>query len=188
MSGGVVKMLRDALIHSLIQIEVILDNLQHYAEGKADQYFAELGVGRHLRHIYDHFLAVQMGTSTSSEGALALIDYNRRNRESLIEVNRHASRDLLQDILLWCQSLPIDDAALKTRMMVISEIDCLQQASERFETTFARELLYLINHTIHHVAYVKLLLKQVNVSLPESIGIAPSTASYERANKKMSVA
>ena len=181
-------MLRDALVHSLLQVDVILKTLQDQPKGTADKHFVELGIGRHLRHIYDHFLAFQGGAATQLTARVALIDYNRRNRESLVEVDRVASLAQLQCILSWCESLPVEDEVLRAPVMVISEIDCLQQASERFESTFARELLYLINHTIHHVAYVKLLLKQVDIRLPDAIGIAPSTASYQRAISNMSIA
>ena len=47
-------------------------------------------------------------------------------------------------------------------------------------SNYARELLYLINHAIHHVAIIKLILEHNGVSVPSYIGLAPGTASYLR--------
>lgn len=170
-------MLRNALLHSLLQVEAVFEYLP-VDDAKAVDHFIGLGVSRHLRHIYDHFLALQPALAATK--APLIIDYNCRHRESLVERDLVASKKMLSTLLAWCQQLPGDDALFKTSVVVISEIDCLQQESASFNSCIARELLYLINHTIHHVAYVKLLLRGVDIHLPSHIGVAPSTASYER--------
>ena len=172
-------MLCNALLHSLLQVEAVFDCMPAGSALAAD-HFVDLGVGRHLRHIYDHFLALQSALEVRGSNVALMIDYNCRHRESLVERDLAASKKMLSMLLAWCQQLPEDTVLFNTPVVVVSEIDCLQQASASFNSCIARELLYLMNHTIHHVAYVKLLLRGVDIHLPCHVGVAPSTASYER--------
>ena len=168
-------MLRDALLDCLLQVETVLN-----AWEQAPDAFVELGVGRHLRHIYDHFLAAQPAALCAHNNNDVSIDYNSRNREALIERDLLASQQALAALLQWCQQLPADDVLFNYPVVVISEVNCLQQTSASFNSYIARELLYLMNHAIHHLAYIKLLLCGVGIELPSHVGIAPSTASYQR--------
>ncbi|WP_054113244.1 hypothetical protein [Marinagarivorans algicola] len=162
------------LVSGLLQVDTILKALQRLPQGQAQTHFVELGVGKHLRHIYDHFLAVKKGIDSGC------IDYNLRNRGGLLEADITASAQQLTVLLTWCHQLPRYAAVFDQTLRVESEVDCLQQALLPFDSTLARELLYLINHTIHHVAYVKLLLSTRQIVLPASVGLAPSTATFER--------
>ena len=56
--------------------------------------------------------------------------------------------------------------------------------SEKMTSNIGRELLYLINHSIHHMAYATLLARTHGIELPAGIGLAPGTASYERTLKE----
>lgn len=166
--------LAEGLVSVLLQVDIILKTLQKLPQSQAQEYFVGLGVGKHLRHIYDHFLAVKQGVNGGC------IDYNLRNRGGLLEVDIEASRQQLNVLFLWCNQLPEYAAIFHQTLRVESEVDCLQQVLLPFDSTLARELLYLMNHTIHHVAYVKLLLSTQNVVLPAAVGLAPSTATFER--------
>ena len=167
----------EALKVGLLQVNTIIDTLDELPEAKAQECFVALGVGKHFRHIYDHFLAVKNGLS------VGFIDYNLRNRGERLETDRAESVQRLNIVLQWCEQLPQSFEVFDQVIGVESEVDCMRESSLAFHSTLARELLYLINHTIHHVAYVKLLMSTVGVELPASIGLAPSTASFERKAK-----
>jgi len=51
----------------------------------------------------------------------------------------------------------------------------------KVDTTFNRELLYAIEHTVHHMAIIKIgmLLNYPNVTVPENFGVAESTIQYK---------
>lgn len=163
-------MLREALLQSLDQIRRILDRLDALASPDGGWLYAETGIGRHLRHINDHFLALIEG------GEAGWVDYNRRHRDSPVECDLQAGRDQLEGILDWCRETELEERSLR----IVSEIDCRASHSLSFESNLSRELLYLINHTIHHAAYIRLRLAQEGVELPPDIGLAPGTASYLR--------
>lgn len=160
----------NACLQSLEQVAAIFEALAKLPNKDADQLFIEQRIGKHIRHILDHFDAVLAGLKTGR------IDYNQRQRESLAERDRNAAHIRLSVIRdNWPSAVQ-----LRQPVKVISEVAFDHSYSEVFDSSLARECLYLVNHTIHHVAYVKLLLAHAGTVLPANIGIAPATASFER--------
>lgn len=164
-------MLRKALFGALAQVETILDAIARQSLVDAQQLFLDSRSGPHLRHIHDHFLAMLDGLD---EG---VIDYNRRHRESPEEHDADLTAARLEMIRSALAVADLGDRPVQ----VISEIDCFVTANARLDSTLHRELLFLINHTIHHAAFIKAALAQRGIGLPEYIGLAPGTASYLRA-------
>ena len=82
----------------------------------------------------------------------------------------------LTNIIDEIKVLEIDERNIS----VISEIDVSDTQNETYASNIRRELLYLINHTLHHAAYIKLLAQQSGITLSSHIGVAPSTASHLR--------
>lgn len=158
-----------ALNQCLEQIQQTLDVVNECQN--RDDIYDNHNIGKHLRHVYDHFIAVMNGSASGD------INYNLRNRDSMIERDINASYQQLAALVTWVENLA---APAEEVVQVISEVDCAKEQSQTFTSTLGRELLYLINHTIHHLAFIKLLLSHQNIMLPEAIGLAPSTASYLR--------
>jgi uncharacterized damage-inducible protein DinB len=166
-------MLRKSIIDSLQQLELIFDLMNALPDQETKNIFSRTSVGRHFRHIYDHFIAFEKGLEAG------VVDYNKRNRESLIELDPHASARQLSILIQSFSQLDLKNNPLK----VLSEIDCFVTESTKIDSNTHRELLYLINHSIHHAAHIKLLLQLNGIELPDLIGLAPSTASYLRSNQ-----
>ena len=163
-------MLRDAVINSVLQISDILTEVKKLPEDKAKGFYCDLNAGKHVRHVLDHFLAF---LSISDDGVL---DYNTRNRDSVIETDFIAAQEQLDKIIKDFKALPEGERNLS----LISEVDVSDTQNETFTSNSSREMLYLINHTMHHAAYINLIAKNYGLALPDHIGVAPSTASYLR--------
>ncbi len=163
-------MLLKAVKSALNQVVEVIECAKELPSFKGGELYQSKGVGRHVRHIVDHFLALHNGLE------LKVVDYNQRNRESPIEVDYQLAHEKIQFLMNWLDTLELN----QQRLEVYSEIDCFQTVTQSFESCLERELLYLINHTIHHMAYVKLVARVSGVFLPEHIGIAPSTATFLR--------
>jgi len=163
-------MLRKALSSCLEQVETILDLIEQGASDRAEVTYRERSLGKHVRHIIDHILAFKASEKSG------LLDYDRRNRGSDIEVDWGTAREFLDGVREWLVNAETPSVPLRVK----SEIDCQASVSELFESNSDRELLYLINHTIHHIAFMRLLMEQEGYHLPDHIGLAPSTASYLR--------
>lgn len=163
-------MLRNSVLNSLSQILDIIHLVHSLPESTAIEFYRDKNAGKHIRHVLDHFYAFLPAQQTG------ILDYNLRNRESVVEKDWVAAKTQLLDVIEKLKVLPINDKDLS----VISEIDVSDTQNEICQSNIRRELLYLINHTIHHAAYIKLLAQICEITLPAHIGIAPSTASYLR--------
>ena len=162
--------LRDATIEALDQVRSLINSVK-VEQDVAGNLYAVSGIGRHVRHVVDHFRALQAGIESGT------VDYNIRHRESEMESQAELGLFEIDRLILWLQSsAPTDDSPVA----VISEISCLHDESRRFDSNVRRELLYLINHSIHHAAYAALLARENGVKPDAGIGLAPATASYLR--------
>ncbi len=155
---------------SLEQILAILTAVHQKQIDHSQEIYISAGVGRHIRHIIDHYSALKNGLDSG------VVDYNQRTRNSVIETNLFSAKEKIQKISDWLNN----QEDCNKDVIVNSEIDCEQSINQKFSSNKDRELLYLINHTIHHAAYIKLQLQKFEVYLPEQIGVAPCTASHLR--------
>ena len=129
-------------------------------------------IGQHTRHIIEFF---QCLLQQSADDAMPVINYAMRKRDYLIE---SAPDHALNAVNALCERL--GDIQI--------EKQCLLDSTEHGEdsilvpSTIARELIYTIEHAIHHLAIVKIALKIINpqLSLPQHFGVAPSTIRYRQ--------
>jgi len=132
------------------------------------------GIGEHVRHVLDHYRAFQAGMLSDC------VDYNYRTRNSIEETDPLIASQHIDGLVDWLAGNELMPATIQ----VISEINLLHSHSEKMISTPARELLYLINHSIHHMAYAALLAKTNDIAVPAHIGLAPSTVSYQRSTQE----
>ncbi len=161
--------LHDATVEALVQIRSIIVAVAK-ASGPSGNLYVSSGIGPHVRHVADHFRALQAGIESG------IVDYNVRRRECALERRSDLGRLEIEAIITWLQTAVQSEIPL----LVKSEISCLQTENSQFRSNTSRELLYLINHTIHHAAYAALLVRQHGVNPDAGIGYAPATASYLR--------
>ncbi len=180
MQNNINESLLHALVESVQPVKTVCEVLLKMPNDSGQHYFNTLNIGRHFRHVYDHFYAVFDGVKSG------VVDYNYRRRDALVERDIALSIEAADAIVNQCWEL--GEQSLPSHIDVVSEVDCHQEKNYAFSSNIERELLYLINHSVHHLAYVKLLLKGENIELPESIGLAPSTASYIRNEGALSTA
>jgi uncharacterized damage-inducible protein DinB len=163
------KSLCNANIVVLDQLSELIDRCQNiYLKQEGS---AHAGIGQHVRHVLDHYKAFQSGLS------LLCVDYNQRHRNGLEETRPEVALSQVSNLKQWLRELDITNQNVD----VISEINVRVTESQAMQSNIERELLYLINHSIHHMAYASLLASQLGTSLPHHIGLAPGTATYERA-------
>ena len=167
-------MMRTALANALEQLNDILVELERMPTQLADNVYREANIGQHMRHVFDHMLAIRLAIQ---EG---LVDYDRRERGNEVETDRLMASQQLSLLRLWIQTEDFDNH----KVSVASEIDCENTQRMHFDSNLNREILYVINHSIHHAAHIKLLLEQFGINLPAHIGIAPGTASFNRHSER----
>ncbi|MBM4187475.1 MAG: hypothetical protein FJ206_09205 [Gemmatimonadetes bacterium] len=61
------------------------------------------------------------------------------------------------------------------------QLQCEAGTESWSRSTLGRELQFLVSHSVHHFALIKLLLANDGPVLPREFGVAPSTLSHQGA-------
>lgn len=125
-------------------------------------------IGQHVRHIIELFQCMNAGYENG------IINYDNRIRNRELEENK----------LLAGQALvAIKTGLFKRNIGLLLETDllCEDETNLQIPTNYYRELLYNLEHTIHHMALIKAGLKEFDfMQLPEEFGVAPSTINHRK--------
>jgi len=164
--------------NTLSQIAAItLNDLRFYLEGIEPVLYqtpmdllSGSTIGQHTRHVIEFYNCL---LEQSVDNPHCVINYANRRRDYLIETQPdHA----LHHVHLICErlnDLNTDQACF---------VDCTEHGQRDLlvGSTIGREIIYNIEHTIHHLAIVKIALKAIlpSFDLPEHFGVAPSTLHY----------
>lgn len=120
-------------------------------------------IGEHMRHIIELF---QCLLDNYEDGQ---INYDNRKRNLLLQTDKNAAISIIEKLITEIEK-PNKSLALAHNYS--SPIEVLQ-------TNYFRELLYNLEHSIHHQALIKVALYNFpNIKISESIGVAPSTLEY----------
>jgi hypothetical protein len=127
-------------------------------------------IGQHVRHIIELFQALQTGYGTG------IVNYEKRKRELTIETDRDLACLLLEQIY---QDLDRPDKPL---LLETSFADDPAGLPLLLSSNYNREIAYNLEHTIHHMALIRIGINEVDPSLvlPEEYGIASATIKYRR--------
>lgn len=159
-------------------VEGTLDGVSIYLrELDGERYRRELDLfsgsstGQHTRHIIE-FLQCLIEQSQSKEG---IINYDKRKRNLRIEQEPEAAMTAIEQILEKLKS-----GELREKLVLQSLYDEEEGSIHEVATTLDRELVYNIEHAIHHMAIIKIGLKVLapEIKLPEGFGVAPSTIKH----------
>jgi uncharacterized damage-inducible protein DinB len=124
-------------------------------------------IGEHVRHLLDHV------SSLVSTNPVAVLSYDHRTRGTAVETQPSAA---------VCELMRLD-AALERwgdrnleDPIAVAAVTSTDGRSATGWSTLARELAFVMNHTIHHQAIIALLLERLDAEPPdERFGYAPST-------------
>jgi len=146
----------------------------HYA--KPIPLLSNATIGQHTRHFIEFFQCLLQ------QSPHQVINYDRRERNKQIEEDPAFALQITREI---AELLPA--APSRNPLTLEADYYISTQRTVAVETNFERELLYNIEHTIHHLAIIKIGLKQVapHINLPGHFGIAPSTIRH-RASQQAS--
>lgn len=127
-------------------------------------------IGQHTRHFIEFFQCLLQQVPTT------IIDYDKRIRNTVIESNPAAAIQAIDHILT---QLPEQTPEKEITLISDYGIECANCVE--VSTNFRRELIYNIEHTIHHLAIIKIGLLSIapEIVLPAHFGIAPSTVKHQ---------
>ncbi|MEM9388282.1 MAG: DinB family protein [Pseudomonadota bacterium] len=143
---------------------------EHYCRARPPLY--ESNVGAHFRHVYDHYQQLLAGL----EGGR--VDYDHRQRDPHMAADRSLAIAHLTELIAHLERLASDppSAALGIRLS-----SSASSRDEEIETpsTLARELQFLVSHTVHHYALIAFILRSEGLEIPRGFGVSPSTLEYQ---------
>ena len=148
------------------QIADILEQLTDSQYRLPGKFLSGATIGQHVRHIIELFLCLENGYD---EG---LVNYEKRKRDYRIETDKKLSTYLLNEILVKMER---KDKPL----LLIAEDYGIELAPVNIKTNYYRELAYNLEHTIHHMALIRVGIAEVSsLSVPENFGVAYSTLKF----------
>ena len=128
-------------------------------------------LGQHIRHALEFYLCLIQGLKSAEK----LVNYEARQRDPKLETSPEAATQTLHSIE---KTLLFYDHDIKLKLQFLtSHYDMLT-----LHTTFYRELAYNMEHAVHHMALLRVGMKEIapDFSFPESFGVAKSTLIYKK--------
>ena len=126
-------------------------------------------VGGHVRHVIEHYQAVLTARESGE------LNYEKRARDLRIETEGGHAIEALGRIERDLVSLSASGAA-----DVMLRLAAETTEGGLLVTSLARELEFLVSHTVHHYALVAVLAHAHGVIMPTDFGMAPSTLKYRQ--------
>ena len=149
----------------------LLERLDDDVYAKMSLLSPRSSVGAHLRHCLDFYQSFLTGLESGR------IDYNCRQRDSLVETDRRYAIQEIHQLI----------AALRERLSIFRIAPIListEDGSNRESwcgSSVVRELEFLRSHTIHHYSLIAILLRFEGIEPGVEFGVAPSTLRHWQA-------
>lgn len=126
-------------------------------------------IGKHIRHIIEFFDLLLESDEKH------ILNYDNRNRNEIFETDKNTTIEKLLSLKKEINNL---NPNTKIKFEVCYEID--GNESVTMPSNIAREIVYNIEHAIHHMAIIKIAIKQVypHIRISKSFGVAYSTLKY----------
>jgi hypothetical protein len=122
-------------------------------------------IGQHTRHIIELYQCLIEGYPGGK------INYDDRKRNPLYENDIPAAIEVIREIQ---KNLELPDKEVSIFCGTDDNSVCI-------ESNYYREVLYNLEHCIHHQALIKVALLSIkNINIADGFGVAPSTLQYRQ--------
>lgn len=125
-------------------------------------------IGQHLRHTLEFFICLERGYGNG------IVNYDKRAHDVLIETDKFAALSAIERVRIFIAQLVEKPLKLEVSYDVTgTSFACI-------DTTAVRELVYNIEHAVHHMALIKIGIREIAgyVGLDADFGIAASTVRH----------
>lgn len=161
--------LQQSIQSVFVQISQSLEQLSCEQYSRPSKILFGATIGQHVRHVIELFICLENGYSTGT------VNYEKRKRDYSIETNKDLAASLLQSIYLTLDKENRD-------LILESAYDEHSDKTIDIPTNYFREIVYNLEHTVHHMALIRVGITEVsNIELPNGFGVASSTIKYRQA-------
>lgn len=156
-------MLLPSVNNSLNELVDLLGQLSNSEYSKPCPALSNATIGEHTRHIVEMFQCLLNNYDAG------VVDYDKRERNTMIQTDTAFAIGTIEAIRA---SLNKSNKKIELRQQVDGE-------QITIESNYNRELLYNLEHCIHHQALIKVAIFQCEgVVINENFGVARSTIEY----------
>jgi uncharacterized damage-inducible protein DinB len=150
----------------------LIDTLPPELYGERDDRCLGGSIGAHVRHCLEHYGSFLAGLDAGQ------VDYEARARDRrLAEEPAGATAALRRTAALLARGLTF--ARMDRPLAVLAEGDASD--GQATASSIARELGFLLSHTIHHCALIAVLMRLRGLETPDGFGLAPATLRHRDA-------
>jgi len=122
-------------------------------------------IGEHTRHIIEMFQCLE------NQYENGIVNYDIRKRDYLIQTNTDFARECILQIL---NQIEKPNKSLQLQQIV-------DGSTLLIDSNYNRELLYNLEHCIHHQALIKVaVIQSETIKIDENFGVARSTIEYRK--------
>ena len=160
--------LQQAVLKVFQQLSSSIESLEKEEYSRACENLSGSTIGQHVRHIIEMFQCLEQGYESG------IVNYESRKRDRQIEDQKELAIQLLNRI---SNGLNKPDKALILEGVYNDD----PNMTMKFPTNYYREIVYNLEHAIHHMALIRVGLKDLkDVELPHDFGVASATVKYKR--------
>ncbi len=161
--------LAKACAHTLSQLADLVNQIDENDFVRPSDTLGNSTIGQHLRHTLEFFICFENGFESG------IINYDKRAHDKLIESDKFIALSTINRIADFVSKLKERSLKLEVGYDLHSE-DYIT-----IDTTATRELVYNIEHAVHHMAIMKIGIREIAsyITLPSDFGIAASTVRHK---------
>ncbi|MBB3054316.1 hypothetical protein [Mucilaginibacter gotjawali] len=161
--------LKEPISNLLEQLQYVLDGLTNDQYAQPVKILSGSTIGQHTRHILEFFIELNQGYISG------IVNYDKRMRNRMIETDKDFAVQILFEI----------EAGLdKPNRELLLQVEYDDQDAEPVPvfTNYLRELVYNLEHMVHHMALIRIGVNTVaDLEIPEGFGVAASTLKFRKA-------
>lgn len=159
-----------------VQLRFVLENLNEKEYKTPSTSLSGSTIGQHIRHSLEFFSCLIKSKESG------IVNYDNRDRNPAIEGNMDLALAMLDQL-----SLAIKESVCKNDLTLELSYSHVDDNCLKVKSNFDRELVYNIEHAIHHLALIKIGMSEIapEISLPNGFGVANSTIRHQNHQEKV---
>ena len=160
-------------LNSWKELSALLSKLDIEDYAKTFTILQDNSIGMHVRHVLEFYDCLINGLDTHQ------VDYDARRRNPVWQSDVQEAIEVIERISNWLSAVQQDFT-----MKLIYHKDFQLE----LDTTLCRELAYNLEHSVHHMAIIRICLQQEfpEIKMAETFGVATSTLTYRNVLGKLS--
>ncbi|HEX3383978.1 MAG TPA: hypothetical protein VHS53_02260, partial [Mucilaginibacter sp.] len=161
--------LKESIANLLEQVAYLLSQLNNEQYTQPVKVLSRSSIGQHTRHVLEYFIELDKGYGNG------LLDYDKRIRSLPLESDLVSATVIIQEIIAGLEKPD-------KKMLLSAEYGEGKESSLEVITTYNRELVYNLEHLVHHMALIRIGVEATtDVVIPAGFGVGASTLKYRRA-------